>query len=168
MIQITNNDGGTVIINEQPPKPKRKNWLKKWHAFGLTFAIANCRIKKRDWRDTERQYGETACNNVRDIKRKAYEKQDGKCPMCGNHFEYKEMENHHVLPWGRFPEYRMKAKNMLFVCHKCHREIHNNPWLNIRLMKEKADELGIDLHDKYDYGEEDIKRGCEDNPTTTD
>jgi hypothetical protein len=62
----------------------------------------------------------------------------------------------------------MKAKNMLFVCHKCHREIHNNPWLNIRLMKEKADELGIDLHDKYDYGEEDIKRGCEDNQTTTD
>ena len=86
--------------------------------------------------------------------------------MCGKHFEYKEFENHHVLPWGRYPEYRMKAKNMLFVCHKCHREIHNNPWLNIKLMKAKAAELGIDLKDKYDYGEEECNERENLTPTT--
>ena len=157
MITVNNNEGGTVVI-AQPPQPRRKKWLKKWHAFGLTFAIANCRIKKRDWRDAERQYGETACRNVRDIKNKMYQKQNGCCPMCGKHFDYRMMENHHVLPWGRFPELRMKRRNMLLVCHKCHREIHCNPWLNIRLMKEKAAELGIDLKERYDYGEEECKQ----------
>ena len=31
----------------------------------------------------------------------------------------------------------------------------------------RAEELGIDLKDRYDYGEED-KRGSKDNPTKTD
>ena len=48
-----------------------------------------------------------------------------------------------------------------------HKEVHCNPWKNIELMKAKAEELGIDLKERYDYGEED-KRGCEDNPTKAD
>jgi hypothetical protein len=34
-------------------------------------------------------------------KREAYERQDGICPMCGENFEYGEMDGDHILPWSR-------------------------------------------------------------------
>ncbi len=34
------------------------------------------------------------------IKQKVYEKQDGKCTICGNHFELTEMEGDHITPWS--------------------------------------------------------------------
>jgi hypothetical protein len=37
--------------------------------------------------------------------------------------------------------------------YSCHKEVHCNPWRNIELMKAKAEELGIDLKERYDYGE---------------
>lgn len=64
------------------------------------------------------------------------------------------MENHHVLPWGRFPELREHEDNMILLCHRCHKEIHCNPWRNIELMKAKAKVLGINLEEYYNYGEE--------------
>lgn len=32
-------------------------------------------------------------------KREAYERQNGICPVCNNHFEFKEMEADHITPW---------------------------------------------------------------------
>jgi hypothetical protein len=32
-------------------------------------------------------------------KREAYEKQQGVCPKCGEHFEIEEMEADHIVPW---------------------------------------------------------------------
>jgi len=32
-------------------------------------------------------------------KRSAYERQDGICPVCGEHFEFEEMEADHITPW---------------------------------------------------------------------
>ena len=58
---------------------------------------------------------------------------------------------HHVLPLSRFPELGQSIRNGIMLCHKCHKEIHCNPWRNIELMKAKAEELGIDLKDRYDY-----------------
>ena len=94
---------------------------------------------------------EKLARDSRDIKGKMYEKQQGICPHCGKHFEMSYMELHHVLPWARFPELRTKRKNQLLLCHDCHKEIHCNPYLNIRLMEEKAKEFGIDLKERYDY-----------------
>ena len=34
-------------------------------------------------------------------KREAYERQDGICPQCGEHFELEEMDGDHILPWAR-------------------------------------------------------------------
>ena len=68
-------------------------------------------------------------------------------------FELDVMELHHILPWARFPEWRASSKNMILLCHRCHKEIHCNPWKNIEMMKAKADELGIDLKERYDYEE---------------
>lgn len=33
------------------------------------------------------------------MKRTAYEKQKGICPVCKEHFEYEEMEGDHITPW---------------------------------------------------------------------
>jgi len=34
-------------------------------------------------------------------KREAYERQDGICPQCGEHYEFSEMDGDHILPWAR-------------------------------------------------------------------
>lgn len=33
-------------------------------------------------------------------KREAYERQDGICPQCGEHYEFNEMDGDHILPWS--------------------------------------------------------------------
>ena len=63
------------------------------------------------------------------------------------------MELHHVLPLARFPELGQSIRNGIMLCHKCHKEVHCNQWRNIELMKAKAEELGIDLKERYDYGD---------------
>lgn len=35
------------------------------------------------------------------MKREAYERQDGICPICKKHFEIGEMEGDHIIPWHR-------------------------------------------------------------------
>ena len=151
-----NNDGGTVNIvspvlgehHEPPHRAERKNWKHSWRLFGIYFTMSSCRVKMRtsDHNRSGRQ-----AQDSRDIKGKMYENQYGICPHCGKHFEMSYMELHHVLPWSRFPELRAKRKNQLLLCHDCHKEIHCNPYLNIRLMEEKAKEFGIDLKERYDY-----------------
>ena len=74
-------------------------------------------------------------------------------PLWGGGYDLSMMELHHVLPWARFPELRASSRNMLLLCHNCHKEIHCNPFLNIRLMEQKAAELGINLKERYDYGD---------------
>ena len=50
------------------------------------------------------------------------------------------------------------------LCHKCHKEVHCNPWKNIELMKAKAKELNINLNERYELRGVDIATdldGCE-------
>ena len=123
-----------------------RKWIKRFHAFGLFFAVSNGRIKKRN----TRPYTGGWKNYVNDRK-EVFDKQQHRCPHCGKEVEsYKDLEAHHVLPWCRFPELRDKKENLLLLCHRCHKEVHLNPWLNIRLMKEKAAELNIDLKVHYE------------------
>ena len=154
-----NQSGGQVtIINqpfgeyrEPPHRAERKNWKKSWRWFGIYFTLSSCRVKLRTSCHDVNNHSRLAMNS-RDIKGKMYEKQEHRCPHCGKEFPINRMELHHVLPWARFPEMRTKRANQLLLCHDCHKEIHCNPYLNIRLMEEKAKELGIDLKERYDYG----------------
>jgi hypothetical protein len=34
-------------------------------------------------------------------KREAYERQNGICPQCGEHFDIKDMDGDHIVPWAR-------------------------------------------------------------------
>lgn len=129
--------------------PQRKTWKKTIRIFRGWFYItfSNCKVKKRHACGYDRS-GQLA-QNMRDIKGKLYERSQGVCPHCGQHHDISQMELHHVLPWARFPELRGMKRNMLLLCHHCHKEVHINPWLNIQLMRAKAQELQIDLNERY-------------------
>lgn len=73
----------------------------------------------------------------------------GVCLVCGKPFEYEQMELHHILPIARFPELGKTLLNGCMLCNRCHKEIHCNPFKNIEMMQRKADELGIDLKERY-------------------
>lgn len=34
-------------------------------------------------------------------KMRVYEKQGGICPICGQHFEFEEMQGDHIVPWSK-------------------------------------------------------------------
>ena len=143
-----------------PQTAKRRTWKKTiriargW--FYITFS--NCRVKKRDTcgYSSSREFA----HELRDIKEKLYNKCEGVCPHCGQHHDISFMEIHHVLPWARFPELRGTKRNMMLLCHYCHKEVHINPWLNIQLMQAKAEELGIDLTERYKTGAVESEQAC--------
>ena len=141
-METTINNYGTVIINGEP---KRKTWKRSMKLGNLFITFSNCRVKKRGDNRDRHVYGE----HPHDIKRELHKMNDGKCPICGQPFEWDEMELHHVLPWCRFPELRGDLRNIMLLCPNCHKEIHCDPFKNIRMMKEKADELGVNLEDRY-------------------
>ena len=140
------------------PMTWRKGWAKKWRIGRLYFYISNCRMKKRPIRDL--MYDGPAQDHVVANKRKLYERQGGKCPHCGQAFDYEQMELHHVLPIARFPELGQSIRNSIMLCHYCHKEVHCNPWRDIELMKAKAEELGIDLKQRYKTGAVESEQAC--------
>lgn len=127
----------------------QKQWYIKLRIGRLYFYLSNCRMKRRPVRDM------IYTNNVQDRcvlnKQKLYERQGGCCPHCGQAFGYDVMELHHVLPLSRFPELGKSIRNGIMLCHKCHKEIHNNPYKEIAMMEAKAKELNINIRDYYDY-----------------
>ncbi len=53
------------------------------------------------------------------MKREAYERQKGICPVCGKHFEFAEMEGDHFIPWVKGG--RTSAENCQMLCRKDNR-----------------------------------------------
>lgn len=52
-------------------------------------------------------------------KRKAYEKQNGFCKICGNHFDINEMEADHITPWHAGG--KTSDENCQMLCRECNR-----------------------------------------------
>ncbi len=73
----------------------------------------------------------------------------GRCQRCGRPFEVGHGEVHHILPVSRFPGLATDRRNVLLLCHRCHREIHTDPFLQSREITQKAAELGVDLQAAY-------------------
>lgn len=57
------------------------------------------------------------------MKREAYEKQGGICPICGKHFEIDEMEADHVTPWSEGG--KTIIDNCQMLCKECNRRKSN-------------------------------------------
>lgn len=52
-------------------------------------------------------------------KREVYEEQEGKCKMCGKHFEIEQMEGDHITPW-KDGGHTVK-ENCQMLCKECNR-----------------------------------------------
>jgi hypothetical protein len=52
-------------------------------------------------------------------KRAAYEKQNGVCPQCKEHFEINEMEGDHITPWSEGG--KTQTDNLQMLCKNCNR-----------------------------------------------
>ena len=125
-----------------------KTWKWSIKIAGLWLTMSNTPVKKRNSRKVGDRYNIDATFRMKDIRRKVKEAQDNRCPMCGE--VSKRMELHHILPVARFPELWDDRRNCVALCHDCHKEIHCNPWANIRMMQAKAVEFGLDLGERYD------------------
>ncbi len=53
------------------------------------------------------------------MKREAYERQGGICPICKEHFEIEEMEADHITPWSQGG--KTIAENCQMLCRDCNR-----------------------------------------------
>ncbi len=52
-------------------------------------------------------------------KREAYEKQNGICVICKNHFEFEQMEGDHITPWHEGG--KTDIDNLQMLCKDCNR-----------------------------------------------
>ena len=126
-----------------------KSWKRSIRILGLFLTLSNVPVKKKH---NGRKVGD--CDNIdstyrmKDLRREVKASQGNRCQMCGEVSE--RMELHHILPVARFPELWNDRRNCVALCHDCHKEIHTNPWANIRMMQAKADELGLNLGKRYD------------------
>ena len=53
------------------------------------------------------------------MKREAYERQQGICPNCGQHFDINEMEADHITPWSQGG--KTTSENCQMLCRDCNR-----------------------------------------------
>lgn len=56
-------------------------------------------------------------------KRTLYERQEGVCPVCGKHFDIKDMQADHIQEWSRGGKTILENGQM--VCHDCHKMLTN-------------------------------------------
>lgn len=67
--------------------------------------------------------GNERCLNIRAFtesqKMSAYEKQEGVCPLCGEHFKFEEMEGDHITPWVEGG--KTDIDNLQMLCKECNR-----------------------------------------------
>lgn len=159
MVEVRNAKGDVVNIYHglmDDGKRISKRWIKRWRMFGLTIAVSNCRVKMREPSKMRWQYADDGhgTSPMKKLKRTAYSRTDGRCEICGKSIDYKYSQLHHILPYSRMGQFATDERNVLLLCHECHQEIHSNPLKQVEMMQKKADELGVDLKDFYDYGEE--------------
>lgn len=53
-------------------------------------------------------------------KRRAYERQEHKCAICGEVFDLKDMDGDHIVPWSQGG--RTVDENLQMLCKKCNNE----------------------------------------------
>ena len=133
----------------------RGTWCWRWRLpwTDITVGIARRVGLKCDMRDEGDKARRRVNRNNRAHAHKAkdalYRRQKGRCKVCGRPFAPRTMQCHHLLPQSRYPELGSVRENIALVCPDCHLEIHNNPFLNSRLMVEAACRMGIDLKERY-------------------
>lgn len=104
--------------------------------------ISDVRLRRRQKRDTISDDKENRKEWFNNVKLPIMNRAQCCCEICGLNVRRKG-EIHHILPQAIFPNLYYDTNNMLYLCRKCHNEIHNNPYLNIQLMEQKAKDYNI-------------------------
>ena len=78
-----------------------------------------------------------------------YKKNGGCCEECGQHFDRKDLQMHHILPWYVFPKLREEKWNLLLLCPRCHYMEHHNPLLQAKHMEVVARQHSVELEKNY-------------------
>ena len=157
-ITINNNQGSVAMM--VPRMVQRHRWSHRLRLpFGLNVYFTNCRMKKSPVMKDRFEIQGDGHQPLWKTKHELYKKVEGRCEVCGKEVKYRNMQMHHVLPYGRFPDLSLDPRNIMLVCCDCHKEIHQDPYRNIQLMEEKAKELNIELNDRYGYRKETTELG---------
>jgi len=153
-INIINNGNLWITrakaVRNRLAKQKRINNRTSWYKMikigdWRLYLTRNIRLRKRGNRDSmDNVFNRTA------FRKHCYERSGHKCEFCGKELTWETNELHHILPLHRFPQFAMDERNMMCLCHSCHKDIHCDPYKEIRQMEQKAKELGINLKDYYD------------------
>ena len=68
------------------------------------------------------------CLNIRAFsetqKRGAYERQKGICPICGEHYEYEQMQGDHIIAWSNGG--KTITENLQMLCKTCNNKKTNS------------------------------------------
>lgn len=92
------------------------------------------------------KYRERNSNIVKELKKKAMEKNELRCSVCGFDFyrTYGELgkgfiECHHTVPISKyqFDGSKTKMSDLILVCSNCHRMLHRKrPWLTVKELRQ--------------------------------
>lgn len=149
MIQRGNENARTIDGGFKRQRANEVDQTDRWKCgmkigklrFYMTW---NWRLKTRNRRDSLHRL-----LKVTKHRKQVYARAGGRCEICGSQLAFGDFELHHVLPLTKFKQLAEDNRNMQCLCHKCHKEQHDNPYVNIRAQECKAAELGIDLKAYY-------------------
>lgn len=82
---------------------------------------------------------------MHELRNRRYKQTDGCCETCGDRYDIKRFQMHHVFPYSGFPQWQRKPWNVIMLCPRCHYIIHADPTMQVRLMERVARERGMNL-----------------------
>ena len=89
----------------------------------IRIYITRGRMKRRDKNDKTRRNNRRRINRV---KPDIYERQAGRCFVCGQPFALVELHAHHIKPVSTHPKLVADPSNIRLVCKECHQLLHTN------------------------------------------
>lgn len=123
---------------------KTEHYLKlwRWHIYisPVRLYVIPCSRSNR---------GVGIARRMKTLHNRRYKSTDGCCELCGKHFEYDQMQMHHILPLAEFPRFGRKHWNVLMLCRHCHYMIHKNPVVNMEQMQRVASKHGVDMNREF-------------------
>lgn len=132
------------VVVQNPPPPHTKHFKRCLKIGKLRFYITwDYRLRNSQQRDNVSYWPKVH------VKEKIYKTNEGKCEMCGKKLTFKQAKMHHVLPYHHFLNLALEPRNIMLLCNECHRSIHTNPFLDCKLQRKKAKELGINIKECY-------------------
>lgn len=134
-------------MNETKKNNTHKKHL-KWllHIWKLRIYITwDFRLKNSQMRDQKRNH-----HGIVELKKEKWKETNGTCECCGKKIgKFNLSELHHIINWYRIPQLETDKRNLQILCHDCHKMIHKEPFLQVKEIRKKCKQLGVDYKQFY-------------------